>query len=134
MAPRLPMPRITLKRRPSSRNDSPGLSSVPASIEPIITLSAPAARAFHVARVLDPAVGDHRHVFARAPHRVEDRSDLGNADAGHDPGGADRAGTHAYLYRVHAALDQRPCPRLGRNVAAHELRVGERLAQAFDRL
>src|SRR2546430_4883050 len=36
MAPRLPMPRITLKRRPTSRNDSPGLSSVPASIEPII--------------------------------------------------------------------------------------------------
>src|SRR5213083_2483910 len=46
MAPRLPMPRITLKRRPSSRNDSPGLSSVPASIEPIITLAAPAASAF----------------------------------------------------------------------------------------
>src|SRR5438132_1657548 len=45
MAPRLPMPRITLKRRPSSRNDSPGLSSVPASIEPIITLEAPAASA-----------------------------------------------------------------------------------------
>src|SRR2546428_11793346 len=40
------MPRITLKRRPSSRNDSPGLSSVPASIEPIITLDAPAASAF----------------------------------------------------------------------------------------
>src|SRR2546426_1103398 len=39
------MPRITLKRRPSSRNDSPGLSSVPASTEPIITLSAPAASA-----------------------------------------------------------------------------------------
>src|SRR6266581_1667634 len=39
------MPRITLKRRPSSRKDSPGLSSVPASIEPIITLSAPAASA-----------------------------------------------------------------------------------------
>src|SRR2546428_710941 len=46
MAPRLPMPRITLKRRPSSRNDSPGLSSVPPSSEPIITLEAPAARAF----------------------------------------------------------------------------------------
>src|SRR6266853_1130058 len=45
MAPREPMPRITLKRRPSSRNDSPGLSSVPASIEPIITLAAPAASA-----------------------------------------------------------------------------------------
>ena len=40
------MPRIILKRRPSSRNDSPGLSSVPASIEPIITLDAPAASAF----------------------------------------------------------------------------------------
>src|SRR6266545_3676199 len=46
MAPRLPIPRISLKRRPSSRNDSPGLSSVPASIEPIITLAAPAASAF----------------------------------------------------------------------------------------
>src|SRR3989454_158606 len=45
MAPRLPMPRITLKRRPSSRNDSPGLSSVPASMEPIMTQAAPAARA-----------------------------------------------------------------------------------------
>ena len=40
------MPRTILKRRPSSRNDSPGLSSVPASIEPIITLDAPAASAF----------------------------------------------------------------------------------------
>ena len=40
------MPRITLKRRPSSRNDSPGLSSVPPRSEPIITLEAPAARAF----------------------------------------------------------------------------------------
>src|SRR6185312_15764831 len=46
MAERLPMPRIILKRRPSSRNDSPGLSSVPASIEPIITEDAPAASAF----------------------------------------------------------------------------------------
>src|SRR5216117_2281617 len=44
MAEWLPMPRITLNRRPSRRNDSPGLSSVPASIEPIITLAAPAAR------------------------------------------------------------------------------------------
>src|SRR5438876_8083086 len=46
MADRLPMPRMTLNRRPSSRNDSPGLSSVPASIEPIMTASAPAASAF----------------------------------------------------------------------------------------
>ena len=32
MADRLPMPRIILKRRPSASTDSPGLSSVPASI------------------------------------------------------------------------------------------------------
>src|SRR5258708_3529862 len=41
MAPRLPMPRIILNRRPSSRSDSPGLSSFPATIDPIITLDAP---------------------------------------------------------------------------------------------
>ena len=40
------MPRIILKRRPSASTDSPGLSSVPASIEPIITEDAPAASAF----------------------------------------------------------------------------------------
>ena len=40
------MPRIILKRRPSARTDSPGLSSVPASIEPIMTEDAPAASAF----------------------------------------------------------------------------------------
>ena len=46
IADRLPMPRIILNRRPSSSSDSPGLSSVPASIDPIITLAAPAANAF----------------------------------------------------------------------------------------
>src|SRR5947209_1023332 len=70
----------------------------------------------------------------RPPHTVEDRGDLGDADARHAPGRADRAGTHADLHRVHAALDQGPRPRLGRDVAADELRLGERLAQAFDRL
>src|SRR5204863_391081 len=34
IAARLPMPRIILKRRPSSSSDSPGLSSVPASSIP----------------------------------------------------------------------------------------------------
>ena len=64
------MPRIILKRRPSSRTDSPGLSSVPASIEPIIADEAPAAMRLHdVAGVLDAAVGDDRHV-ARAADRV----------------------------------------------------------------
>ena len=46
MAPRLPIPRTVLKRRPSSRKLSPGASSVPASMEPIITVCAPAASAF----------------------------------------------------------------------------------------
>ncbi len=45
MAERLPIPRIILKRRPSARMLSPGLSSVPASMEPIMTEAAPAARA-----------------------------------------------------------------------------------------
>src|SRR2546422_3610843 len=140
MAPRLPMPRITLKRRPSSRNDSPGLSSVPASIEPIITLSAPAASALTTSPeylmppsaikysgdvVLDAAIRDHRHV-ARSRHGVDDRRDLRDADAGDDAGGADRARTHAHLHRIHAALDQRPRARLRRHVPAHQLRLGVR--------
>src|ERR1043166_4841586 len=45
MAARLPMPRISLKRRPSARMLSPGLSSVPASMEPSMTDAAPAASA-----------------------------------------------------------------------------------------
>ncbi len=40
------MPRYSLKRSPWTRITSPGLSSVPASIEPSMTLSAPAASAF----------------------------------------------------------------------------------------
>ena len=40
------MPRYSLKRSPWTRITSPGLSSVPASIEPSMTVSAPAASAF----------------------------------------------------------------------------------------
>src|SRR3982074_328124 len=40
------MPRTILNRRPSSRKVSPGLSSVPASMLPIITQHALAASAF----------------------------------------------------------------------------------------
>ena len=40
------MPRYSLKRSPWTSSTSPGASSVPASIEPIITVSAPAAIAF----------------------------------------------------------------------------------------
>jgi hypothetical protein len=45
IAERLPIPRIILKRRPSASTDSPGLSSVPASIDPIMTDEAPDAKA-----------------------------------------------------------------------------------------
>ena len=40
------MPRYSLKRSPWTRITSPGASSVPASTEPSITQSAPAASAF----------------------------------------------------------------------------------------
>src|SRR3954447_10979221 len=40
------MPRNSLKRSPCWKTTSPGASSVPASIEPSITVSAPAATAF----------------------------------------------------------------------------------------
>src|SRR2546430_7347781 len=57
-------------------------------------LGARGERLDHVARVLDAAIRDHRHV-ARSRHGVDDRRDLRDADAGDDAGGADRARTHA---------------------------------------
>jgi len=53
--------RITLKRGPSSRNDSPDFSSVPAARAHHHALGAGGER-FTVTRVLDPAVRDHRDV------------------------------------------------------------------------
>ena len=40
------MPRYSLKRSPCAKTTSPGASSVPANIEPSMTVSAPAAIAF----------------------------------------------------------------------------------------
>ena len=123
------MPRIILKRRPSASTDSPGLSSVPASIEPIITRGrAGRERLHHVARVLDAAVGDDRHVVGAA-HGVHDRGDLGDAHAGDDARGADAARPDADLHRVHPAAHHLPRARLGGDVAGDELHVGERLPQ-----
>src|SRR5712664_2880509 len=77
-------------------------------------------RLHHVARVLDPAVRDHRYVPRPRPgHAVDDRRDLWHADAGDDARGADRARPHADLHGVHAALHQGPRARFGRHVAAH---------------
>src|SRR5450759_4009753 len=66
---------------------------------------------FHdVARVLDPTIGDHRNV-TRTLDCIEDRGELGNADAGNDARGANGARTDTNFHRVHATLDQRPCAR-----------------------
>src|SRR5690606_41062604 len=45
MAPRLPMPRYDLYDRPWNRTTSPGASSVPANMPPIMQADAPAASA-----------------------------------------------------------------------------------------
>ena len=129
MADRLPMPRMTLKRRPSASTDSPGLSSVPASMEPIMQHEAPGGqRLHHVARILDAAVGDDRDV-ARAAHRVHDGGDLRHPDAGDHPRGADAARPDAHLHRVHPAPHHLAGAFLGGHVAGDELHVGEGLPQ-----
>src|SRR3989337_747255 len=96
MAASEPMPRTTLKRRPSSKKLSPGLSSVPASMPPIITLDAPAARA-----------------LTASPEYLMPPS----AITGTSP----------------APRPASPTPPLGpvlrRHIAAHDLGLGERVAQ-----
>ena len=61
-----------------------------------------------VAGKADTAVGDQRHV--RVLERCGDvghRGDLRHADAGHDAGGTDRAGTDTDLDRIGARIDER---------------------------
>ena len=62
------MPRYSLKRSPWTRITSPGLSSVPASIEPSMTVSAPAASAFAMSpdEVMPPSAIDGHAVPDRA--------------------------------------------------------------------
>src|ERR1051325_5881425 len=152
MAPRLPMPRITLKRRPSSRNDSPGLSSVPASIEPIITLSAPAASAFTTSPeyLMPPSAITGTSPAPRTASRIAviwgTPTPVTTRVVQIEPGP-----TPTFTASTPRSTNARapappppsppppspttpPRPRLGRHVAAHQLRLGERLAQAFDRL
>ena len=94
---------------PGTGSTSPGASSVPANIEPIMTVCAPAASALEMSpEIADAAVGDARH--ARALQRfghVRDRGDLRHAHAGHDTGRADRARADADLHCVGALFDQR---------------------------
>ena len=85
-----------------------------------------------VAGVADAAVADDRDVgFARRRGAHHDRGELRDADAGHDPSGADAPGPDAHLHPVRARLDERGRP-LGRgHVPGHEVdRVSERGAIA----
>src|SRR5216110_2068957 len=125
------MPRITLKRRPSSRNDSPGLSSVPASIEPIITQAAPAARAFTISPEYlmppsaitgmspAPSTASNIAVSWGTPTPVTTR--VVQIDPGPTP-----------TFTASTPRSTSARARLRRHVAAHQLRVGMRLAQAGD--
>jgi len=90
-------------------------------------LGAGGERLDDVARVLDAAVGDDRHV-AGPLDRVHHRGELRHAHAGDDARGADRAGAHADLDRVDAARDQGRRAVARGHVAGDELDVGEALA------
>ena len=119
------MPRIILKRRPSSRNDSPGLSSVPASIDPIITLDAPAASAFTMSPEYLMPPSAMTGTSPRSVDGVEDRRELRNADAGHHSRRADGARTDPHLDRVDSAFGERRRAFPRRDVAGDELRIRE---------
>ena len=74
-----------------------------------------------VARIFDAAVGDDRHVRRAARlGRLENGGELRHADAGHDPGGADRARPDADLDRVRPGVDQRLRALAGRHVAGDD--------------
>ena len=128
------MPRYSLKLRPWKRIISPGLSSVPANRLPIITALAPTAmRLGDVAGVADAAVGDHRHLVRRGRARaLGDRGDHRHADAGDDPGRADRAGADADLDRVDPEIDQRLGGFAGGDVAGDEVDIRELAADPAD--
>ena len=82
------MPRYSLKRSPWYSTTSPGASSVPASIEPVMTVGAGRDRLGDVAGA-NAAVGDDGELADRLAARVVDRGHLRDADAGDD---ARRAG------------------------------------------
>ena len=63
-----------------------------------------------VARVLDAAVGNHRHAAALAmPRALRDGGDLRHAHAGDDAGGADLSGADADLDRIDATTCWSAC-------------------------
>src|SRR3954447_495606 len=142
MAPREPMPRYSLKRSPWTRMTSPGDSSVPASIDPSMTVSAPAASAFAMSpdEVMPPsAITERPNARPRGRPRnavalggegdVVDRGHLRDADTGDDARRTDRPRTDAGLDSVDADVDQGLRRLARRDVAGDELHV-ERIADA----
>ena len=87
-----------------------------------------------IARSAQAAVGDHRHAgFLGLFRRIHDRGQLGNADAGDDARGADRARADADLDRVRPGIDQRPRRLAGRDIARDDLRPIGQLLDPLDR-
>jgi hypothetical protein len=78
-----------------------------------------------VARVLDAAVGDHRHAGpARAGRTQSSTRDLGHADAGDHARGADRARADADLDTASAPASTSACVAVGgRDVAGDDLQL-----------
>ena len=126
------MPRYSLNRSPWTRMTSPGASSEPASTEPSMTVSAPAAIAFAMSPELRiPPSAISGTPCGRADARaLVDRGHLRHADAGHDPGRAgERRARSPHLHAVHAGIDQgvgrlrrwRRCRRRARSSSRDQL-------------
>ena len=77
-----------------------------------------------VTRIADAAVGDQWNAAAAQRRRdIVDGRDLGHADSGDDPGGADRTGADADLHSVRACFRQRQRGGAGGDVAADHLNL-----------
>ncbi len=127
------MPRYSLNRSPCTTITSPGASSVPASIEPSMTVSAPAAIAFATSPddVMPPSAITGTPC-AEAPRRLVDRRDLRHADPGDDARRADRARPLAGLDRIGARVDQRLGRLAGGDVAGDHLELARQTGDARD--
>ena len=130
----MPMPRIILKRRPFEQERlARALLGAGEHGAHHHARRAGRERLHDVAGVLDAAVGDDGDV-AGPFHRIEDRGELRDADAGDDARRADRARADADLHRVDAALDERARALARRDVAGDRAaRRGTRRAPARSR-
>src|SRR5256886_10934592 len=86
-----------------------------------------------IAGILDAPIGDDRHV-ARPVNRLEDGSELRNADARHDARRAYRSWPYSNLHGVDAALGQRTGAFACRHVAGDELHLWEALTNVRGRI